>query len=68
MDLKSTLKKEAAKALKKEAEKAIIKKATGKILPMADTSKAALGWKAKLAGALAIVAAVAGAASQYLAG
>ncbi len=60
MDLKSTL--------KKEAEKAILKKAAGKILPMDDEVKPALGWKAKLAGALAVVATVAGMLSQYLAG
>ena len=54
--------------LKKEAEKAILKKAAGKILPMDGEAKPALGWKVKLAGILATIAAVAGAASQYLGG
>jgi hypothetical protein len=53
--------------LKKEAEKAILKRAAGKILPM-DGEKPKMGWKVKLAGILATIAAVAGAASQYLAG
>ena len=60
MDWKSTL--------KKEAEKALLKKAAGKILPMDGEAKPALGWKVKLAGILATIAAVAGAASQYLGG
>lgn len=55
------------KLIQKEAEKAILKKAVGKILPMTDTPKAPLGWKAKLAGALAIIGAAATALSQYLA-
>lgn len=54
--------------LKKEAEKAILKKAAGKILPMDGEAKPALSWKVKLAGILATIAAVAGAASQYLGG
>jgi hypothetical protein len=60
MDLKSTL--------KKEAEKAILKKAAGKILPMDGAAKPALGWKAKLAGALAVLGTAATLLSQYLAG
>jgi hypothetical protein len=60
MDWKSTL--------KKEAEKALLKKAAGKILPMDGEAKPALGWKVKLAGILATIAAVAGAAAQYLGG
>lgn len=60
MDWKSTL--------KKEAEKALLKKATGKILPMDEAPKPALGWKAKLAGALAIVGTLATMLSQYLSG
>jgi hypothetical protein len=59
MDFKSTL--------KKEVEKAILKKAAGKILPM-DGEKPKMGWKVKLAGILATIAAIAGAASQYLSG
>jgi len=42
-----------------------VKEAAGKILPM-DGVKPKLGTKAKLAGILATIAAVAGAASQYL--
>jgi hypothetical protein len=60
MDLKSVL--------KKEAEKLILKQATNKILPMASDKKPAIGWKAKLAGVLAIVGAVATTLAQYLAG
>jgi hypothetical protein len=60
MDLKSVL--------KKEAEKALLKQAAGKILPMESEPKPVLGWKAKLAGALAIIGAVATALAQYLAG
>jgi hypothetical protein len=59
MDFKSTL--------KKEAEKALLKKAAGKILPM-DGEKPKMGWKVKLAGILTTIAAVAGAAAQYLGG
>jgi hypothetical protein len=68
MDIKSTLKKEAAKALKKEAEKAIVKKATGKILPMVDASEKKLGWKVTVAAALAFVAAAAAGLSQIING
>jgi hypothetical protein len=56
------------KLIQKEAEKAILKKAVGKILPMDAEAKPALGWKAKLAGGLAVVATLAGLLSQYLAG
>ena len=55
------------KLIQKEAEKAILKKAVGKIIPMDGGAKPALGWKAKLAGALAIIGAAATALSQYLA-
>jgi hypothetical protein len=60
MDWKSTL--------KKEAEKAILKKAAGKILPMDEAPKPALGWKTRLAGALAIIGTLATVLSQYLSG
>ena len=60
MDLKSVL--------KKEAEKAVLKKVAGKILPMDEAPKPALGWKAKLAGALAIIGTLATVLSQYLSG
>jgi hypothetical protein len=60
MDLKSVL--------KKEAEKVILKKTADKILPMGESPKVALGWKAKLAGVLAVIGALATALSQYLAG
>ena len=53
--------------LKREAEKALLKNAAGKILPMAD-AKPAIGWKAKLAGILAIVGTLATVLSQYLSG
>jgi hypothetical protein len=56
------------KLIQKEAEKAILNKAVGKILPMDGGAKPALGWKAKLAGVLAVVATIAGMLSQYLAG
>jgi hypothetical protein len=56
------------KLIQKEAEKAILNKAVGKIIPMDGDAKPALGWKAKLAGALAVVATIAGMLSQYLAG
>ena len=50
-----------------QLKKAVVKEATNKILPMEGT-KPKLGTKAKLAGILATIAAVAGAASQYLGG
>jgi hypothetical protein len=53
--------------LKNIIAKVAVKKAVGKILPMEGT-KPKLGTKAKLAGILATIAAVAGAASQYLGG
>lgn len=56
------------KLIQKEAEKAILKKAVGKILPMEDTPKPALGWKAKVAAVLATIATGATLLSQYLAG
>ena len=52
--------------LKNLITKIAVKEAAGKIMPMADAPKAALGWKAKLAGALAIIGAAATALSQYL--
>jgi hypothetical protein len=52
--------------LKKEAKKAIIKEAAGKILPMKSEPKPVLGWKAKLAALLGIIATVATVAVQYL--
>jgi hypothetical protein len=56
------------KLIQKEAEKAIVNKAVGKILPMEGAAKPALGWKAKLAGILAIIGTGATLLSQYLAG
>jgi hypothetical protein len=56
------------KLIQKEAEKAILKKAVGKIIPMEGAEKPALGWKAKLAGGLAVVATIAAAGAQYLGG
>ena len=53
--------------LKKEAEKALLKKAAGKILPM-DGEKPKLGKKAKIAGVLSVIAAIAAAGAQYLGG
>lgn len=50
-----------------QLKKAAVKEATNKILPM-DGEKPKMGWKVKLAGILATVAAVAGAAAQYLGG
>ena len=50
-----------------QLKKAVVKKAAGQILPM-DGTKPKLGTKAKLAGILATIAAVAAAASQYLGG
>jgi len=57
MDFKSTL--------KKEAEKALLRKAAGKILPM-DEAKPKLSKKAKIAGLLGAIAAIATAGAQYL--
>lgn len=53
--------------LKNIIKKVIVKEAAGSILPM-DGTKPKLGTKAKIAGILATIAAVAGAASQYLGG
>jgi hypothetical protein len=60
MDFKSTL--------KKEIKKAAVKAAADKILPMDDAPKAAVGSKAKIAGALALIATLATMLSQYLGG
>ena len=57
MDLKSTL--------KKEIEKTLLKKAAGKILPM-DEVQPKLSKKAKIAGLLGTIAAIAAAGAQYL--
>jgi len=43
------------------------KEAAAKILPM-EGAKPVLGWKAKVAGALAVVAAIAGTLSQFIGG
>jgi hypothetical protein len=59
--------KEITMNIKNIIKKAVVKEAAGKILPM-DGVKPKLGPKAKLAGILATIAAVAGAASQYLGG
>lgn len=53
--------------LKNIVKKAVTKKAVSSILPM-DGDKPKLGTKAKLAGILGTVAAVAAAASQFLGG
>jgi hypothetical protein len=53
--------------LKNLITKIAVKEAAGKIIPMADAPKTPLGWKAKLAGVLAIIGAAATALSQYLA-
>ena len=53
--------------LKNLIAKIAVKEVTGKIVPMDNAPKATLGWKAKLAGALAIIGAAATALSQYLA-
>jgi len=59
--------KESNMNLKNLITKIAVKEAAGKILPMADAPKAPLGWKARLAAALAIIGAAATALSQYLA-
>jgi hypothetical protein len=56
------------KLIQKEAEKAILDKAVGKILPMEGGPKPALGKKAKIAGVLGVIATIAAAGAQYLAG
>lgn len=53
--------------LKSIIKKIAVKEAAGKILPMDDVQPK-FGKKAKIAGALGVVAAVAGALSQYLGG
>ena len=53
--------------LKSIIKKIAIKEAAGKILPM-DGVQPKLGKKAKIAGVLGAIAAVAGALSQYLGG
>jgi hypothetical protein len=53
--------------LKNLITKIAVKEAAGKIMPMADAPKAALGWKAKLAGILAVIGTGATLLSQYLA-
>jgi hypothetical protein len=53
--------------LKNLITKIAVKEAAGKILPMTDAPKPVLGWKARLAAALAIIGAAATALSQYLA-
>jgi hypothetical protein len=50
-----------------QLKKAVVKKAAGQILPM-DSAKPKAGWKVKLAGILATIAAVAGFAAEYLGG
>lgn len=59
MDLKNTL--------GRIAKEKLIGEATSKILPM-ESDKPKIGWKAKAAGILATIAAVAGMLSQYLGG
>lgn len=55
------------KVIGKVAKDKLLGEATNKILPMDDEPKK-LGWKAKLAGVLATVAAIAAAGSQLLGG
>ena len=50
-----------------DLKKIIAKEALGRILPM-ESDKPKLGRKAKVAGALATIAAIAGMASQFLGG
>ena len=59
--------KESSMNLKNLITKLVVKEAAGKILPMDPAPKPALGWKARLAAALAIIGAAATALSQYLA-
>ena len=59
--------KESNMNLKNLITKIVAKEAAGKILPMTDAPKAALGWQGRLAAALAIIGAAATALSQYLA-
>ena len=54
--------------LKNIVTKIVVKEAAGKLLPMADAPKPALGKKAKIAGLLGVIATVAAAGAQYLAG
>ena len=56
------------KIIKKQARKIIFEKAAPKVLPMEGEAKPMLGWKAKLAGALALVGTLATMLSQYLGG
>jgi hypothetical protein len=58
--------KETTMNLKNILTKIVVKEAAGKIMPMADAPKPALGWKARLAAALAIIGAAATALAQYL--
>lgn len=58
--------KESNMNLKNLITKIAVKEAAGKILPMADAPR--LSKKAKIAGLLGTIAAVAAAASQYLGG
>ena len=58
--------KETTMNLKNILTKIVVKEAAGKIMPMADAPKAALGWKARLATALTIIGAAATALAQYL--
>ena len=59
--------KETNMNLKNILTKIVAKEAAGKIMPMTDAPKAPLGWKTRLAAALAIIGAAATALSQYLA-
>jgi hypothetical protein len=59
--------KESNMNLKNLITKIAVKEAAGKIMPMDPAPKAPLGWKARLAAALAIIGAAATALSQYLA-
>jgi hypothetical protein len=55
------------KLAQKELKKAVVKEATKKILPM-DAPKPKVGLKAKIAGILATIAAIAAFGAEYLGG
>jgi hypothetical protein len=56
-------------SLKNLIKSVVVKEATSKILPMGtDVTKSKLGWKAKLAGILATIAAIAAAGAEFLGG
>jgi hypothetical protein len=61
--------KEEDMNLKNLIKTVVVKEATNKILPMGtDVSKPKIGWKTKLAGILATIAAIAAAGAEVLGG